>query len=327
MPRACPAEFHACCYTTAIPIHTLRCRGLAPRSFTFAGDQMRMQPYTLDELKFAYQYRVYVRFHTHCRRPIPALQQIATPPLNELLEPYHVHVLESAASPIDLRTLLSLRPTDSVSIAVSKLKGRVSKWLTEHAKEGQAQRHLGHGYFACTTGDSSRAMVSRYLDQQGKHHGYTADSYAHPPVLVLHGKIDEGRLRADHAATVLQFHVVLATEGRRGVFHTEAAERVAQMWMDVVGSQRAALVKASFLPDHVHLALQLHPAAVSTQVVIELMNRAQELMMTDFEAEIVRAGVRRLWQPSAYVGSYGDLETPKIRRYIERFERDAGNES
>ncbi len=36
------------------------------------------------------------------------------------------------------------------------------------------------------------------------------------------------------------------------------------------------------------------------------MNSAQEVI----SGELVRVGLERLWQPSGYIGSYGNLATP-----------------
>jgi hypothetical protein len=35
--------------------------------------------------------------------------------------------------------------------------------------------------------------------------------------------------------------------------------------------------------------------------------------------ELVHAGLKRLWQPSAYVGGYGDPASSKMRKYIENW--------
>lgn len=35
--------------------------------------------------------------------------------------------------------------------------------------------------------------------------------------------------------------------------------------------------------------------------------------------QLIAAQVDRLWQPSAYLGSYGDLASPQIRKYIQNW--------
>ena len=110
-----------------------------------------------------------------------------------------------------------------------------------------------------------------------------------------------------------QFHLVLATLGRRGVFGSDEARQVATEWRRLQGELRVALTKVSFVPDHVHIALRTHPAVAPADVVVALMNAAQEVMSRG----LVHAGLNRLWQPGAYVGGYGHLASPQIRKYIE----------
>jgi REP element-mobilizing transposase RayT len=125
---------------------------------------------------------------------------------------------------------------------------------------------------------------------------------------------------AEHACTHLQLHVVLATAGRRSVFGAEEGVAVAGRWEQTQRNGRFALRKVSFVPDHVHIATWLHPAVAPTDTVLVLMNEAQRLMADRFSGELVRAGLGRLWQPSAYIGSYGDLATPQVQAYIRNWQ-------
>jgi len=79
--------------------------------------------------------------------------------------------------------------------------------------------------------------------------------------------------------------------------------------------------KVSFLPDHVHVALGLHPSKSPAAIVAAMMNATQERMWDSFDDTVIKAGVERLWQPSAYIGSFGDLSSNAVSAYIERWER------
>jgi len=79
------------------------------------------------------------------------------------------------------------------------------------------------------------------------------------------------------------------------------------------------MLKVSFVPDHVHMALRLHPSVSPAELIVDLMNLGQEFMWEHFEEAVVRAGIERLWQPSAYLGSFGDLESTKISKYIQQW--------
>src|SRR5262249_30973869 len=49
------------------------------------------------------------------------------------------------------------------------------------------------------------------------------------------------------------------------------------------------------------------------------MNAAQQIIFERFAAATIQARVERLWQPSAYIGSYGDLASPQISKYIQNW--------
>ena len=104
---------------------------------------MLLQPYQSEELTFAWCYRVYYRWRTHRRKPISVLPELTAETLGGLIQPYGIHLLELAADPIDVRALVSLAPNESVSVAASKMKGRVSKWLAEQFTHEQAAQIAG----------------------------------------------------------------------------------------------------------------------------------------------------------------------------------------
>jgi len=137
---------------------------------------------------------------------------------------------------------------------------------------------------------------------------------------------DEERLKAKHAVTHLQHHMVLATWRRKGVFGRQAGEDVAGCWKNLLSDKPAALVKVSFVPDHVHVALRVHPAVSPAGLILQLMNSAQELMWSTFADSVIRAGVARLWQPSAYLGSYGDVESSRVSSYVKQWKKETEQE-
>jgi REP element-mobilizing transposase RayT len=279
------------------------------------------QPYQLEERGFAWCYRVYYRWRTHRARPCLALAALDRETLGSLLNPYGIRILETSAGETDVRVLASLLPTETVAACAGKMKGRVSKWLRERLGLAQALQLLSRGYFACTTGTSTAAAVDAYLDSQGEHHGYASRQV--PPVFVARyppTHVDEERLATSHAATVLQFHVVLSTWRRRGIFDQTAAAATAGCWRQLQTRHVMHVEKVSFVPDHVHLAVRAHPSQSPGTIVVALMNAAQELMWTAFAGSVIQARVERLWPPGAYLGSYGDLETAKIAAYVRRWE-------
>ncbi len=280
---------------------------------------MFIQSYQADELHFAYCYRVYFRWRTLRNVSCGPLAQLNAMVLNNLVESYGVAVLECSASDTEVVTMVSLQPQETISASAGKLKGRVTKWLNQKLGSSEPLHLLSRGYFACTVGKSRREAVEQYLDNQSAHHGY--DQRQLPPIFVERYDLsatDAARLAAKHACVVAQFHVVLATRQRRGVFGSLEGRTIAAEWRRRQEEMRIAIVKVSFVPDHVHLAVRLHPAVSPADVVVALMNAAQDIA----QDLLVREGLERLWQKSAYVGSYGDLASPQVRKYIRSLFED-----
>jgi REP element-mobilizing transposase RayT len=226
---------------------------------------MLMQPYQYNELTFAWCYRVYFRWRTHRRKPNSALPQLTAETFGSLIQPYGIHLLELATDPIDMRALVSLAPQESVSVAASKMKGRASKWLTER-QPAESAKHLARGYFAITSGASAADEIDAYLDRQREHHGYA--HCGQPPMFVRTYEATpetESALQTDHAVTRLRFHIVLATWQRRGVFGQASGEAVSDGWRQLQADLQLLFEKVSFVPDHVHLAVSLHPSRGSGQ--------------------------------------------------------------
>ena len=233
-----------------------------------------------------------------------------------MARPYNIRVLECTSDATDLLATISLRPTETISAATDKLKGRLSKWLREALRLQQPTNLLSKGYFACTIGKSKRRAVEKYLSSQGEHHGYAQRPL--PPVFVERYELsveDIARISAKHAEVVAQFHLVMSTSGRQGILGSQEGRTIAAEWRRLELASRIALVKVSFVPDHVHVAFRAHPASSPADIACALMNSAQEAI----SGSLISARLERLWQPSAYLGIYGDLASSQIRKYLEHW--------
>jgi REP element-mobilizing transposase RayT len=275
---------------------------------------MLVEPYQPHEIQFAFCYRAYFRWQTRRNRSCPPLTLLNSELLNRLAEPYHIRILDCTSDEAAIATLVSLQPPETISGCASKLKGQVSKLLRTELRLEEPTYLLSRGYFARTVGKSTGEAVEQYLDTQGNHHGYSKRPL--PPVFVeTYGLSpqDQTRITAKHADVISNFHLVLSTRHRLGVFGSEQGRKVAVEWQKQQQRLRIAIRKVSFVPDHVHIAVRMHPAESPADVVIALMNAAQDCV----QDRLIVAGVDRLWEPSAYVGSYGEFTSPQIRKYIE----------
>jgi REP element-mobilizing transposase RayT len=237
------------------------------------------------------------------------------------VERFAIRVLECDSQPTEVRVLVSLQPQETLAACASKLKGQTSKWLRHALGQQQPSDLLAKGYFACTSGKSTRTQVEHYLEGQGDHHGYSRRVL--PPVYVEAYELTpqcEAQLQPQHACAVLQFHLVMVSWARHGIFGPEEARAVAGAWRALEEREQFALRKVSFVPDHVHVAVRCHPSVAPASLVVALMNTAQKTLWEEFADAVIGAKLKRLWQSSAYVGRYGDLATPKLQRYIQNWQ-------
>jgi len=278
---------------------------------------MLIQPFQPHELHFAYCYRVYFRWQTAKNLPCAPLALLDARQMYGLSSPYQIRVLECSSSVTELLTIVSLKPQETISGCASKLKGQVSKWLRNRLQLREPTKLLSRSYFACTIGKSKTRVIERYLDRQGEHHGYGRRLL--PPVFVEQYALtagDEERLAVKHACVIARFHIVLSTCKRLGILGSQEGQRIAAAWQKAQTELHASIIKVSFVPDHVHFALRIHPTVSPADVVVSLMNIAQDAI----QDSLVRSGVNRLWEPSAYVGGYGDLASAQLRKYLKKFE-------
>jgi REP element-mobilizing transposase RayT len=277
---------------------------------------MNLYTYQPHEINFAFCYRIYFSLRTYRRRSFPPLTKLHRATLNALLDPHNIRVLECKANKTEVRCIVSLKPVETISGCASKLKGRVSKWLRQELNLTDLQPLLSKGYFACTTGKARRRVVERYLSLQSEHHGYS--NRVLPPIFVDQYSLtnkDGKRISPYHAMVIAKFHLVFSTTWRRGIIGSAQGRRIAVAWLKIQPELQIALIKVSFVPDHVHIALRSHPSVSPASIAAGLMNSAQHVM----QIEMIEAGVNRLWMNSAYVGSYGDLSSAQIRKFMERW--------
>lgn len=279
---------------------------------------MLIKPYQPHELRFAFCYRIYFRCRTYRCHTVKSLESLSRRVLNELLKPYGLRVLGCTADTTDFLAILSLQPTETIAAAAGKVKGRVSKWLNKSLALTDPAKLLSRGYFACTVGNTRRKAVEGYLAAQARHHGY--DRRPLPPIFVKQYQLsreDLSRLTPKHAVVIAEFHIVLVTRYRKGVFGSQQGRAVADEWHRLNKTLPIAIRKVSFVPDHVHIAIRSHPSIAPAEVVVQLMNSAQETV----SRELVRVGIDRLWQPSAYIGSFGELTSAQVRKYMEEWKK------
>ncbi len=175
---------------------------------------MNLTPFT--SLTWAYQLHYYLCFRTHRRRQAfvsndSFLKELIT----EICGKHEYHLLEHQIYPDQLRSLVSLRPDQSVAKTIQTLKSNSSR---EWGKRFNSPPPLwATGYLARSVGDVRISAVRKYLDDQPIHHGYA--TRLRPPVFRYRTTAPKS-LFASHACFDLNHHLVFATSWRKGIFNS-----------------------------------------------------------------------------------------------------------
>jgi putative transposase len=206
---------------------------------------------------------------------------------------------------------LSMRPSQLISDALKRLKGRSSSAICQEF--GLAPPLWARGYLARSAGRVRVQAVNRYLANQAEHHGYS--TRALPPIFRF--RATEPRILATaHASFDLTHHLVLATRFRKGVFDSKTGEALVNYWIKVAARRGFAVDQATVLPDHVHLLVRITPKMSVEQAALSLMNNGQYFLAKHFPVALFEAKIDQLWQPSAYVGTCGELPTALLKAFL-----------
>jgi putative transposase len=271
-----------------------------------------LEPFT--ELQWAYQLHYYICFRTRWRREEFGEANRKTSLsglLAEVCVNHDYHLLEHRVYPDHLRCLVSLKPDQSISVLINKLKSNVSREFCSGF--GLEPPLWATGYLARSVGRVRIQAVKEYLANQAEHHGYSAR--VSPPVF-RHRSAQPVLLRAAHAVFDLNYHLVFATRFRRSVFGSTLGGELVDYWLKVASKRGFALDEASVLPDHVHLLVRLPPKTSIEECALSLMNNSQHWMEKHHKGALVHAGIDRIWQTSAYAGTCGKVTTAMVKAFL-----------
>jgi putative transposase len=272
---------------------------------------MFLTPYA--HLKWAYQLHYHLCFRTYRRRPFYAGEtQRLKATFDCLFGRYGYHPLETKLRASDVQLLLSLRPDHRISDVLKKLKGESSSILCPQLAIEPPL--WARGYLARTTGRVRLRAVKEYLNRQAEHHGY--GHRALTPVFRFRS-VTPIVLSVAHASFDLKHHIVLATTFRKPIFDARLGEFLVNYWLKVADKRGFALDQATVLPDHVHMLVRIMPKMSIEECALLLMNNGQHFIATNFPERIIEAGINQLWQPSAYVGTCGELPTALLKRFLQ----------
>lgn len=234
--------------------------------------------------------------------PTPLPEQIIES-LPSLWETDALHPLEWEASRGQLQILFSARPEMAPAWIAQRAKGRL-----QHAfRTAGLPLELQRNFRLASVGAPRTAEVDSYLRSQLQH-GDFADPRYRDALKHLSFDIPDAGLtspiRSAHAEYVLAYHLVLVTADRWRM-PSETAAKIASALRACAADRGGNIVKASLMPDHVHLAVKGQPAA-SPGDLLENIRRVSGNAV----------GTQGFWMPSGYLGTFGPYGMGAIRRRV-----------
>jgi REP-associated tyrosine transposase len=274
-------------------------------------------------LQSAYQLHHYLCFKTHYRREAlggDSERDLIATAAQAVCSREGYHLLETQVEPAHVRMLISLTPEQTVSQAVQRVKGNLSRQFSLAFPTCLSSYRMptlwARGYFARSSGKVGHDTVRAYVDNQISHHGYRgawteALRFTNPT-------FKSPAFQLAHCLTVLQYHLVFVTDFRTPVFDDAIAPRLFE-YLIAVGKKRGfGIDRMAVLPDHIHLLVEALPSLSVAELALSVVNNTRYWMEKNYWGVLKQTGAWDLWKPSFYAGTTGEYNTAQVRSFLRR---------
>lgn len=113
------------------------------------------------------------------------------------------------------------------------------------------------------------------------------------------------------------YHVVWSTKYRRTVFLPPVDVATKDLLREICAKHGYEVKELQATPDPIHLFLSVPPAQVVATAVKVIKGASARRLFMRFPRLKKRLWGGRLWNPSYYVGTAGDVSSKTIQQYIE----------
>ncbi|MGH9840474.1 MAG: IS200/IS605 family transposase [Blastocatellia bacterium] len=278
-----------------------------------------MQP-TYSTINWAYQvhyYLNYLSFRTHRRRAHfaePVCAEKLAEIVAEICQRHEYHLLESKTHADHFRCLLSLRPEHDLSTVVGKIKANAARECGLQLRQYNLAAPIwARGFLARSVGRINLSIVKQYIEHQAEHHGYAR---RHRPPVYRYRADQPAELSAAHTCFDLNHHVVVSTRYRASVFDSMMGQVLGEYWLKVATKYGFTIDRLTIVPDHAHLLVRTVPKLNLETCVSALMNNGEYFICKHYPLALTNEGIDQLWQPSAYVGTCGEVSTALVKAWL-----------
>ena len=117
-----------------------------------------------------------------------------------------------------------------------------------------------------------------------------------------------------------KYHVIWCPKFRRRVLVGDVGVRLKQSIGEVVAEAGGEVIEVEVVADHVHLLVEVPPAAALSGLVQKLKRRSSRMLRAELPTLARLPALWRLlalWSPSWFVSTVGGAPLDVVRRYVE----------
>lgn len=263
---------------------------------------MSIEPYyTPERTKCAY--RLYYSWlgWPSMNTALPELEGPAIADLRDAWEVDGIRLLERAYSPREVRMLSSVKPSVSPVLFTARMKGRL-----DHAmRQRQACVKFSRKVAMVSVGNNIQAVVERYVANQARKEPL-ADPRSNvflQQFTVVDSTVDLAMPTCSNAGRYwYNLHLVLVTRNRIRILDARRLGMLRDGCLRVAATRGHQISRLAVVFDHLHIALRGAIDQSPAEIALCYMNNLAYLLRED-----------ALWQPSYYVGTFGQYDLGAIR--------------
>jgi putative transposase len=123
-----------------------------------------------------------------------------------------------------------------------------------------------------------------------------------------------------HARTCVynvNYHIVWSVKYRRNVLKGGVEKRFKEVLKKVADDKEFIIQTMEVMPDHVHLFVSAHPKISPSYIVKMSKGITGRLLLKEFPLLQEKLWDGKLWNPSYYLETVGNISEATVEKYIE----------
>lgn len=216
--------------------------------------------------------------------------------LTEAWETDGIRLLEYDWTPKQLQFLTSVTPEVAPVTFTARMKGRLDYAL----RKAEMPTKFNRTFAMRTVGENRRDEVEQYIGRQVQKEGFADPKFEEflEEFTTVNESVDlSSRVETKSGRYWYNLHVVLTVRDRSRITDREGLSTLYDWSLNVAEVKGYRISALSVMPDHLHLALGGNVEHSPEEIALSFMNNLA-----------YQFGHMALWQPSFYVGSFGEYD-------------------